>query len=101
MTEYILFMHDDAVDRDAAGDGARWASYLAGLRQSGQFDGGSSIGQGMCLNKDGGDRPAAVTPTGYLRVRASSFEEARRFVEGNPVYEAGGTVELRELVRDD
>jgi hypothetical protein len=32
-------------------------------------------------------------------VQADSIDDARRFLEGNPVFEAGGTVEIRELPR--
>ena len=38
--------------------------------------------------------------SGYLRVEAASLEDACRFLEGNPVFESGGTVEIRELPRD-
>jgi hypothetical protein len=37
--------------------------------------------------------------TGYIRVRAESLNAARALVAGNPVYEAGGTIEIRELPR--
>jgi hypothetical protein len=97
MNDYILFMHDDAVERAIADDGARWGQYLAALRASGQFDGGSAIGAGILAGKSRSDQPAASNVTGYLRVRAESLEAAKRFLDGNPVYEAGGTVEVREL----
>ena len=99
MNEYILFMHDDAADRAIADDGARWEEYLAALRASGQFDGGSAIGAGVLARKGSSDKPAAADVTGYLRVRAESLQAAKRFLDGNPVYEAGGTVEVRELPR--
>jgi hypothetical protein len=38
--------------------------------------------------------------TGFLRIRAASLDEAASFLAGNPVFEAGGTVELRELPKD-
>lgn len=38
---------------------------------------------------------------GYLRVRAASLEAAEALLAGNPVYEAGGTVEIRELPKDE
>lgn len=31
---------------------------------------------------------------------ARDLEHAREYLDGNPVYEAGGTVEIRELPRD-
>jgi hypothetical protein len=33
-------------------------------------------------------------------VTANSLEEAKRLVIGNPVFECGGTVEVRELPRE-
>lgn len=97
MNEYILFMHDDAVDRAIAGDGSRWGQYLSALRASGLFDGGSAIGAGILAAKGCSDKPAALDVTGYLRVRAESLDAAKRFLDGNPVFDAGGTVEIREL----
>lgn len=100
MHDYILFMHGDAADRAVADDGARWNAYIAKLRQSGQFDGGSSIGTGEGLNQGKPAAPASTDITGFIRVRAESLDDAKRFLVGNPVYEGGGTVEIRELLRD-
>jgi hypothetical protein len=36
---------------------------------------------------------------GYIRVVASSIDEVKSFLAGNPHFEAGGTVEIRELPR--
>jgi hypothetical protein len=53
----------------------------------------------VCVTKSGEAAPITPGLSGYIRVRAASLEDARRFVVGNPVYEAGGTVEIRELPR--
>lgn len=98
MNEYILFMHDDVVDRAIADDGDRWENYLSALRASGQFDGGSSIGPGVLARRDGTMVPAPHRVNGYIRLRAESLEAAQRFLAGNPTYDAGGTVEVRELL---
>ncbi|HEY8949824.1 MAG TPA: YciI family protein [Rhizomicrobium sp.] len=84
---------------DVATSGGDWESYLRSLRERGAFDGGSSIGAGAAFRKSGG---AEITETlgGYIRVRAESLEAARECLNGNPVYEAGGTVEIRELPRN-
>jgi hypothetical protein len=98
MNEYLLLMHDDAPAH--VGDGTHsWPAYFAKLRAEDAFEGGSAIGGGECVSKSG--RTVELTPqlTGYIRVRAVSLEAARALVEGNPVYEAGGTVEIRELPR--
>ncbi|KQV33793.1 hypothetical protein [Massilia sp. Root335] len=99
MNDYILFMHDDVVDAAIATDEQRWGQYMSGLRASGQFDGGSAIGKGMVFKKDDDAKPATTRVSGYLRVRAENAEAAQRFLIGNPNYEAGGTVEIRELPR--
>jgi len=96
MADFILFMHGDA---PAGGDDSAWPAYFAKLRAGGHFEGGSAIGDGVCIRKGGATPPIAAQLTGYLRVQAASLDEARRLVEGNPVYEAGGTIEIRELPR--
>jgi hypothetical protein len=96
MKDFILLMHDDA----AANTDEAWGSYLRGLRASGRFSGGSSIGAGKCFAKAASSKPVTAHLTGYLRVQAESLEEARKFLDGNPVFEGGGTVEIRELPRD-
>jgi len=99
VNEYILLMHQDALDTDAADDPKMWAGYITQLRGTGHFDGGSSIGHGERFRKDKLSEPSENVLGGYIRVRAVSLESAKRFLPGNPVYEAGGTVEIRELPR--
>jgi len=96
MTDYIFLMHDDAISEDAA-----WEPYLDDLKRRGCFQGGSAIGDGLCARKNG--PPAAVTAqlTGFIRIIADSFDQARSLLAGNPHFEAGGTVEIRELPRTD
>ncbi|KJV24684.1 hypothetical protein VI06_21545 [Aquitalea magnusonii] len=97
--EYILLMHQDALDQNIVKDSERWGLYLSHLQSTGQFDGGSVIGPGVLYHKDKPSQPVQSELTGFIRIRAGSFEEATQFLAGNPVYEAGGTVEIRELPR--
>jgi hypothetical protein len=99
MHDYILFMHDDAQETPPADTEAAWGGYLEALNKSGQFLGGSALGGGKCFGKSGATREITDHITGYIRVQADSIDDARRFLEGNPVFEAGGTVEIRELPR--
>jgi hypothetical protein len=100
MKDFILLMHDD-VPANAPGDtDEAWGVYLRGLRESGRFSGGSSIGAGKCFAKAVSTRPVTKHLSGYLRVQAESLEDASSFLQGNPVFESGGTVEIRELPRD-
>ena len=96
MNDYIFLMHNDAQD-DGQNSSDRWDAYFAGLRQSGAFQGGSAIGDGLCMSKS--STPVATTAhlSGYIRVQAEDLCRARELVRGNPVFEAGGTVEIREL----
>ena len=96
MPNYIFFMHDDAPD-----DGDDWKPYLTKLKASGSFEGGSAIGGGVCVRKKG--EPSSLTPhlAGYIRVNADDLDHAKSLLAGNPHFEAGGTVEIRELPRTD
>lgn len=98
MKEYLLLMHGDATPGSDATEEKDWEAYFSKLREAGTFEGGSAIGGGVCLSKGG--TPPGITReiVGYIRVQAESLERARELVVGNPVYEAGGTVEVRELV---
>ena len=95
MNDYLFLMH--------AGTQAEpedWAIYIAKLRAAGCFQGGSSIGSGICATKSG----AAPAPTrhlaGYMKIRATDLNHATALLEGNPVFEGGGVVEVRELPKD-
>ena len=98
MNDYIFFMHDD-VPNEHRGQDDGWSAYLAKLREAGAFEGGSAIGDGICASKSTAPTAMSRQIAGYIRIRAESLNAARELVIGNPVYEAGGTVEIRELPR--
>lgn len=100
MNDYLLLMHHDSTNPLIANDSALWEQYFRALQQSGCFDGGSEIGDGFTFRKTGAPGASCRQLTGYLRVRAASLEAAKSFLAGNPIYEAGGTIEIRELPRD-
>lgn len=95
MPEFLLLMHGDATGMPQG-----WDDYFAMLRECGAFDGGSAIGGGVTLRKAGTAADISAQLTGYIRVRADDLDGAQALVAGNPVYEAGGTVEVRALPRD-
>ncbi len=100
MRDFLLLMYNDATDAAAGADDAAWQQYFTFLHQSGCFDGGSSIGAGQSFRKNGTDAGSADQLSGFIRVRAEHLQAAQQFLAGNPIYEAGGTVEIRELPRD-
>ncbi len=97
MADFILLMHGDATQPEAAGS---WDAYFERLHASGAFEGGSTIGGGLSFRK-GEETRADVTPLiGFIRLQLADLAEAEAFLPGNPVYESGGTVEIRALPRD-
>ena len=94
MGDYILLMHADAV-----ADEGDWEPYLRRLQLLGCFQGGSAIGPGACVRKSGAPAPLSAHLAGFIRVSADTLDQAKSLVSGNPVFEAGGTVEIRELPR--
>ena len=95
MADFLILNHDD-------GGGHRdWAPYLTKLREAGVLRGGSAIGRGACVRKNGPDEPITRHIVGFIRIEAADFETARALLAGHPLYEAGGLVEIRELPRTD
>jgi hypothetical protein len=97
MKDYIVLMHNDAT---APIDPALWPPYLAALRERGVLLGGSAIADGETTRKSGTPAPVSRHLGGYIRITADSLEDARLALTGNPIFECGGTVEIRELPRD-
>jgi hypothetical protein len=95
MADYILLMRDDAPVDDNEG----WDPYLRTLKQKGVFEGGSAIGEGICVRKSGPAPAISGHLVGYIRVTADTIDQAKLLLAGNPHFEAGGTVEIRELPR--
>ena len=95
MNEYLLLMHAGTHVEPAS-----WTAYLAKLRSAGRFLGGSAIGGGICVTRSGSPPEITHHLVGYLKIRADDLAEATALLAGNPVHEAGGTVEIRELPPD-
>jgi hypothetical protein len=94
LADYIFLMHGHEVIGD-------WGPYIEGLVAKGVMRGGSAMGGGVCVRKSG-DAPAITGHIGgYIKVEVDSLDAAKALLPGNPVYEAGGVVEIRELPRTD
>jgi len=91
MPQFVMLMIDSA-------PGADWESYVSGLIAKGNFNGGSSLGNGVTVTRQGSREHHSVK--GYIRISAKDITEARALVEGNPVYESGGAIELLEEIED-
>ncbi len=97
MTEYLFLMHGGTAKTEGAGGHADWGPYIDSLKTAGALQGGSAMGGGVCVRKDGGAPEITRHLTGYIKVEAETLDAARALLDGNPVYEAGGVVEIREL----
>ncbi len=94
MAEFLLLMHR------GVGAPSGWDAWFERLGALGVLRGGSQIGGGVCFCKDG--EPPAITGhlEGYVKVVAEDLAAAASLLVGNPVFEAGGIVEIRELPED-
>ena len=93
MADFMMLMHDTG-EMEGHPD---WRPYLSELRAKGVLQGGSAMGQGVCVVKSGEAPPISRHITGYIKITADSLETARALLAGNPVYEGGGAVEIRAL----
>ena len=97
MARFMLLMHDDTTEPER---GEAWGPYLGQLHAQGVFEGGSSIAAGSVHRKHGTPARSADHVVGYVIVTADDIDAIGPLLTGNPVYEAGGTVEVRELIED-
>lgn len=97
MPDFIFLMHSDTHSEENYSD---WELYIQKLNASGQFRGGSSIGSGQTFRSGSLPVPAAEHINGFIRIEAADLEDARTLLAGNPTFNAGGTVEIRELSED-
>jgi hypothetical protein len=96
MPDYLMLMHDDPT---RAADESDWATYIQRLAATGTLRGGSAIGGGISRRKWGAAPAITAHIGGYIRLEADGLAEVEALLAGNPVYENGGTVEIRELPR--
>jgi hypothetical protein len=95
MADFIYLMHEAE-----PADPTAWEAYIVALNAKGVLRGGSAIGRGACLKKDGHAPPISSHIVGYVRIEVDDMAAAEALLAGNPVYEAGGVIEVRELPRE-
>jgi hypothetical protein len=94
MPDYLMLMHNDPVRSSRESD---WEAYIQTLVKSGTYRGMGAIGSGVCRRKSGTAPPITARIGSYIRLKVESLAEVEALLAGNPVFENGGTVELREL----
>lgn len=91
MADFVMLM----MGSESHGD---WDAYIQRLIDSGTFRGGSSLGHGVSVSR--GEQETTSSITGYMRFSAGSIDEVKALVDGNPLYEAGGRIEILEEIPD-
>jgi len=94
MPDDLLLMHNDPPKAASDSD---WAAYIKALAKTGKLRGDSAIGGGVSRRKSGTAPSITTHLGGFIRVEAESLADAEALLAGNPVFENGGTVEIREL----
>lgn len=95
MPEYLLLMHKDTLSEELV---SAWEAYIQKLIRLEIFLGGSEIGGGQSFRKEPPVGDVASHINGFIRIIANDIDSARALLNGNPCFEAGGTVEIRELL---
>ena len=79
-----------------SGKAEDWPPYIERLVATGLFRGGSAFGNGRCVTSK--DSRGECAATGYMRFEADSIDAVQSLLDGNPVLESGGAVEIHELI---
>jgi len=83
----------------------KWGAWMQALGESGNFvaglpldAGGSVVAEAGAVITDGPFAEGKEVVGGYLIVKASDLAHAVELSKGCPIYEHGGTTEVRELM---
>ena len=68
MKDYVLFMHNDAPDGGKPRPPAEWSAYFDKLNAEHLFEGGGSVGGGICMNRDGSIPEISSRIFGFIRI---------------------------------
>jgi hypothetical protein len=93
MPEFLMLMK-----RGAYSEEGEWGDYIQKLRQRPEFRGGSSLGNGVSVSRQATSDQCIVT--GFLHFEADTIAVVRELLAGNPLFEAGGEIEILELIED-
>jgi hypothetical protein len=95
MADFIYLIHEAEPAAPAV-----WAAYIAELNAKGVLRGGSGIGRGVSVCREGQAPPISSHIVGYMRIEVEDMAAAQALLANNPAYKAGGVIEVRELPRE-
>ena len=102
MAKFIFVYHGGSMP-ETQEEGERvmglWMSWLGGMGEA-VVDGGNPVGLSSTVHADGSVSPdGGSNPTsGYSLIQAESMEAATELAKGCPIREAGGSIEVAEIM---
>ncbi len=98
MADFLLLMHDDALSEDDVRlGGLIWPGWKLRACYAGAAPSAAAYARARMAR-----RPRLRAHlTGFIRIEARDLRHAQSLLAGNPTYDAGGTVEIRELPHTD
>lgn len=110
MSQFLYLFREGAVARRPSPEEMqqvmqRWVAWIDSLSRAGKFKGGDPLqstgkvlsGPGGRLVTDGPFAEAREVVGGYLLVDAGDLDEAVSLARGCPIFDHGGTVEVRAI----
>ena len=112
MEKFMLIFHGgigpDSSPEEMQANMNKWMAWVDKLAQSGKYAGGEALHRGGKLVKgnvntvtDGPFTEGKEVVGGYFIVNAGSYEEAIALCADYPDYEAGGSIQVRQVVKFD
>lgn len=112
MTDFLMLFRGGQVDAAKMSPEAmqqhltQWGQWIEKMSQQGCFKAGDPLGsEGRVVSGNGqqvGDGPYAEAKDlvgGYVIVTAASLDDATEIAKGCPIYNTGGTTEVRPISR--
>lgn len=107
-TEYLLLFRgganpEDMTPEERQATMGKWMSWMQGMKERNQLTSGQPLQDGgKMLSGPKGKTVAPYQDTpesigGYLLIKASGLAEATKLAKGCPIFDHGGTVELRAI----
>jgi hypothetical protein len=100
MAKYVLAYKGGSMAETPAAQEAvmqAWGEWFGTLGAA-VLDGGNPFGPSTAVQSDGSAGAATAALTGYSIIEADTIELAAKLVDGCPVLESGGTVEVYEAL---
>ena len=102
MAKYVLAFHGGGMaetEEEQAQVMAAWGAWMEGLGEN-LVDPGNPAGDSRTISADGSvAQGGGANPlTGYTLIQADSLDEAVTLAKGNPIFDAGGSIEVVEAL---